>query len=125
MMNSSTPNVNRKRSSEKKISGSRKKRIMEPRPHPADCLNKKYWDDIRAGRIPKPNWIKTEQQQKNVSSPVFTRNFFPPTSLSQNNLINPFTYQFYPNMSTISSLSLPANHVTQNFERPNSYSNEK
>ncbi|KAI1726279.1 hypothetical protein DdX_02991 [Ditylenchus destructor] len=29
-----------------------RKRSAEPRPHPTHCLNKRYWDEVRAGRIP-------------------------------------------------------------------------
>ncbi|KAI6175427.1 hypothetical protein M3Y97_00687700 [Aphelenchoides bicaudatus] len=29
----------------------RRKRLSEPRPHPSHCLNKRFWDEVRAGRL--------------------------------------------------------------------------
>uniref|UniRef100_A0A914HXB4 Uncharacterized protein n=1 Tax=Globodera rostochiensis TaxID=31243 RepID=A0A914HXB4_GLORO len=36
------------------LNGSSRKRSAEPRPHPAKLLNKRYWDDVRAGRVCPP-----------------------------------------------------------------------
>lgn len=41
-----------------------RKRTSEQRPHPPDCLNKRYWDDVRAGRIPEPSWTSNPSTSK-------------------------------------------------------------
>lgn len=56
----------RKRVCEKRntfVSEVKKKRVAEPRPHPPDCLNKRYWDDVRAGRVPEPSWTSASKPE--------------------------------------------------------------
>ncbi|KAI6187521.1 hypothetical protein M3Y98_00253200 [Aphelenchoides besseyi] len=47
---------------------SRRKRPAEVRPHPSHCLNKKFWDDVRAGRISNPNSDEKPTTSKTSSS---------------------------------------------------------
>ncbi|KAL3074317.1 hypothetical protein niasHS_015147 [Heterodera schachtii] len=44
------------------LNGGGRKRSVEPRPHPAKLLNKRYWDDVRAGRVCPPRAMKEEEQ---------------------------------------------------------------
>uniref|UniRef100_A0AC34QI22 Uncharacterized protein n=1 Tax=Panagrolaimus sp. JU765 TaxID=591449 RepID=A0AC34QI22_9BILA len=111
MMNCLPSIVNQKRKSNERISGSKKKRVTEPRPHPADCLNKKYWDDIRAGRIPEPGWIKPEQKRKSVPSMVFNQDFGPMGTFSQNT-VNPFPHH----SSFTSTISTSTNQLDPNVD---------
>jgi len=54
------------------ISIKTRKRAIEPRPHPPNCLNKRYWDDVRAGLVkpmnkekkPTPKYMANQQEQK-------------------------------------------------------------
>ncbi|KAL3094082.1 hypothetical protein niasHT_027410 [Heterodera trifolii] len=47
------------------LNGGGRKRSVEPRPHPAKLLNKRYWDDVRAGRVCPPRAMKEEEQITN------------------------------------------------------------
>ncbi|KAI6214482.1 hypothetical protein M3Y94_00273900 [Aphelenchoides besseyi] len=50
---------------------SRRKRPAEVRPHPSHCLNKKFWDDVRAGRISNPN---SDQKATTSKTPSTSQN---------------------------------------------------
>uniref|UniRef100_A0A7E4ZRH5 Uncharacterized protein n=1 Tax=Panagrellus redivivus TaxID=6233 RepID=A0A7E4ZRH5_PANRE len=70
--NTQQPNFQPKRLSKLKDSPytpNKKKRSVEPRPHPPACLNKRYWDNVRAGRISDPS-KKACIQSKKITKPI-------------------------------------------------------
>lgn len=100
----------RKRVCEKKSSYNneiKKKRVNEPRPHPPDCLNKRFWDDVRAGRIPEPKWTGRKNEK------VLRLN-------SKKSVCNRKISQLHPNSLATSSI-LPCynrNNFPANFHFP-------
>lgn len=119
----------------RRISGSsdkRRKKRKEPRPHPSYRLNKRYWDDIRAGRRPRS---ATSTAVFNVQHPpellsgiscgtasttsvsYFPLSFFTPPAATTGTVMSPpgIPYPFLPTctpftspvMSTFNSKTLP------------------
>lgn len=115
----------------------RKKRASEPRPHPPDCLNKRYWDDVRAGRIPEPAWtapMSSVYKQKGgfnlvaAKAPNDSREPFQQT-MNQEQLNN-FNNELFPNpfhftpipilpfLNPLLNMVPPVSHFGYEFPRP-------
>uniref|UniRef100_A0A915D3J4 Uncharacterized protein n=1 Tax=Ditylenchus dipsaci TaxID=166011 RepID=A0A915D3J4_9BILA len=45
-----------------------RKRSLEPRPHPSHTLNKRYWDDVRSGRISLNNVPEQKEYKRQTTA---------------------------------------------------------
>uniref|UniRef100_A0A915BF21 Uncharacterized protein n=1 Tax=Parascaris univalens TaxID=6257 RepID=A0A915BF21_PARUN len=77
----------------------RRKRRKEPRPHPSYRLNKRYWDDIRAGRRVHDGPSFQPQQR---SAPVNRGN-----TVSLPTFTNPIPHLSFPQINTAPPLMAP------------------
>ena len=114
MKSSVLDSESRKRTSISKKGEPKRKRTSEPRPHPPDCLNKRYWDDVRAGRIPEPHWNSPKQKSDTKLPSYFLPNqtlhygshLFPQPSM---NLFPPFnpasSFPLIPSINSYPPLS--------------------